>query len=654
MLPSLINMLSAWQWVVLALVPPAILALYFLKLRRQPLEVPSTYLWRKSIEDLHVNALWQRLRRNLLLWLQLAIVLLAMLALVRPGWRGAQLSGNRFVFLVDNSASMQATDVPPSRLAEAKRRVGELIDQMRSGDVAMIVSFADSARIEQTFTDNHALLRRGLDAIEPTQRSTSLAEALRVAAGLVNPGRNAENAEPRPAKLMIFSDGRFEDVSGFSLGNLDPVFVPIGAAAAANVGIVAFNTGRDPAQPDQVQAYARLENFSAQDRTVSLQLALDGRLLDADNQTVAAGQARGVTFSVPSGTAGVLHLKAQTGDHLALDDEAWTVIQPPRVSNVLLITPGDQPLETALRSGKAAETVRLELQSPAFLEKPEYAKAAAAGTYDLILYDRCVPKTMPASNTFFLGSLPPGGLWSTKQALPTPQIIDVDPSHPLMQWIDLGNVLLSEGTPLGVPPGGRVLVDSDLGPMLAIAPRDAYEDVVAGFRLVEQVAKAGAETTTYSRTDWPFRASFPVFVYNMLQYLGGGRDRLARASVKPGQPVSLRAPGTQSSLAVRTPDGQVVRLKPARPGEFTFTATSRPGAYQVLGEHGPGESFVVNLFDARESDIRPNLNGHIKIGYVSVSAQRTWEPARRETWKGILFLCMVVVIGEWWLYNQRI
>ena len=59
------------------------------------------------------------------------------------------LTGNRFIFLVDNSASMQATDVQPSRLDEAKRRAGELIDQMSSGDVAMIISFSDTARVEQ-------------------------------------------------------------------------------------------------------------------------------------------------------------------------------------------------------------------------------------------------------------------------------------------------------------------------------------------------------------------------------------------------------------------------------------------------------------------------------------------------------------------------
>ena len=83
--------LSAWQWALLAVVPPAIVALYFLKLRRQPLEVPSTYLWQKSIEDLHVNSLWQRIRQSLLLYLQLLLLLLVIFALLRPGWRSGKL-----------------------------------------------------------------------------------------------------------------------------------------------------------------------------------------------------------------------------------------------------------------------------------------------------------------------------------------------------------------------------------------------------------------------------------------------------------------------------------------------------------------------------------------------------------------------------------
>ncbi len=85
--------LGLGSWFVLAGVPVGIIALYFLKLRRRPVRVPSTILWRKSLEDLHVNSLFQRLRRNLLLFLQLLAVALAMLALAGPRMKGSSRSG---------------------------------------------------------------------------------------------------------------------------------------------------------------------------------------------------------------------------------------------------------------------------------------------------------------------------------------------------------------------------------------------------------------------------------------------------------------------------------------------------------------------------------------------------------------------------------
>src|SRR3954453_15381480 len=99
---NFISTLSLWQWAPILAVPPAIVALYFLKLRRQPLEVPSTYLWQKSVEDLHVNSLWQRIRQSLLLYLQILLLILVIFALLRPGWRSEKLVDERNIFLIDN------------------------------------------------------------------------------------------------------------------------------------------------------------------------------------------------------------------------------------------------------------------------------------------------------------------------------------------------------------------------------------------------------------------------------------------------------------------------------------------------------------------------------------------------------------------------
>ena len=330
------NTLSPWQWALLALVPPAIIALYFLKLKRQPLEVPSTYLWRRSIEDLHVNSLWQRLRQNLLMFLQLLLIGLAMLALLRPGWQGTKLEGQRFVFLVDNSASMAARDIDGAadRLAEAKRLVENLINQMDSGMAAMIISFADTPHVEQEFTSNRRLLRERLDAIRPTARGTDLRGALELASSLAAAGQTAHNGdgeesnivEPPPATAYIFSDGRFEDVTGIELDHLKPVYVPIGSFEAPNLAIAAVATRRGEDRLDEQQAFVQVANFPSEPQEAIVELELDGQFLDAAKVDVPAGESAGVVFPLADGSVGGLsarlkyELRGAAGDSLGQDD----------------------------------------------------------------------------------------------------------------------------------------------------------------------------------------------------------------------------------------------------------------------------------------------------------------------------------------------
>ena len=695
-LPQLVNMLAWWQWLILAAVPPAIIALYFLKLKRQLLEVPSTYLWHRSIEDLYVNTIWQRLRRNLLLFLQLLLIFLAMLALMRPGWKGSKVSGDRFIFMIDNSASMQATDGDTSRLDEAKRGAGELIDQMNSRDAGMIISFSDSPRIQQMFTHSRGSLRRALEEIEPTQRSTSLSEALKVASGLANPGRTAQDvgdvpvADPMPASLYIFSDGKFPDVSNFSLGNLEPVYTSIGSSEAANVGIVNFNVRRHESNPELSQAFARLENFGLEQTTVSIELKLDGQTIDADELTIPAGEDRRVAFEVGLADSGVLELRATTHDDLACDDVAWAVVNPPSRAKVLLVTHNNKTLEWALSTDAVSEIAEVTVDFPSILddEKDPYRQKAAVGDYDLIIYDRCRPKEMPQANTLFIGSLPSTGetgeesraegegeaeqdpqqeedptKWRAGPAVDRPAIIDVDPTHPLMQWIEMSNVDLAEGTPLLPPRGATSLIDaqwlgtdnvSHVGSVFAVAPREEFEDAVTGFVIVDERPGEDGQAETFIGTDWPIRSSFPIFMLNLLRYSGGGRSGSETKGLQPGQPVTLESPLPDKSLEVRTPSGEKITLKQREPGKFNYTRTSELGVYDVRLDGDTLQHFAVNLFSAAESDLRPSPD--IKIGRGDPIKGQTspWETIRRELWKWLLLAGLGILLLEWYIYNRRV
>src|SRR5919205_4150334 len=126
---------------------PAVVAMYLLKLRRDEAVVPSTLLWNRLVADVEANAPWQRLRRSLLLLLQLLLVIALAFLVARPfSERPAGLARD-VVLVVDASASMSATDVFPTRLAAAKRAALAALADLPSDGKVSVVAAAGTARV---------------------------------------------------------------------------------------------------------------------------------------------------------------------------------------------------------------------------------------------------------------------------------------------------------------------------------------------------------------------------------------------------------------------------------------------------------------------------------------------------------------------------
>ena len=648
--------MNVFQWLILAAVPPLIIMLYFLKLRRQPVRVPSTFLWQRAVEDLHVNSIWQRLRKNLLLLLQLMAVLLFILACLRPGFSGTSSLGARSIFLIDNSASMQATDVEGSRLQKAKEKVLELIDLMGNKDAAMVISFSNVADVRQGFTSDRRRLREAVESIGPTTRTTDLNEALRAAAGLANPGRTSQVgdiadiqvAEAMPANLYVVSDGGFKPPQ-FQLGNLTPEFLPIGSEKVNNVAVLAFTVERNAERPDQVEAFARVKNFGDSPATVTASLSLNDQLIDASEVKLEAEGESGATFQLKDITDGRLKIALEIKDDLAIDNVAFAGLDPPRQLQVLLVTPGNTALETALATPQAQAMAIIDIAEPEALGTDEHKTLAGSGKVDLIIYDRCAPSAMPAANTLFFGAVPPGGQWQATPPTGPVFIIDVNRAHPIMQYVDMGTVRIVEGSAITAPPGSTDLIRSDNGVLMAVAPREGYQDAVLGMSLF----KSG-EGGDVPNTDWPIKRSFPVFLFNSLEFLGGAVSSAGSKSVQPGEPANLLLASRFEKVKVIDPSGRSQLLDRSGGPQLVATRTEALGFYRVE----PAETervlqlFTVNLFSERESSI--DVAPDIMLGEQRVAATPGREVVRHEYWRWLLLAALVVLTAEWIMYTRRV
>lgn len=682
--------LGAASWAVLAGVPVGIIALYFLKLRRRPVQVSSTLLWRRSIEDLHVNSLFQRLRRNLLLFLQLLAVLLAMLALAGPRITGTTSVGQRYVLAIDESASMRAKDMSPSRLDRAKSQAREIIQKMRGDDLAMIIAFSDKARVVSPYTANRALLLQRLDSIRATEGTTSLREALQVAAGLANPskqvGEGVVAASVVPPRLYIYTDGGFPDVSDFSLGNLVPEVVVIGPepppyeapkpgevkkadiVSSDNVAILALQSARNDERPDQFQVFGRVHNYRDEEVSTEAKLlrhdpskpAAAPALIDAIALTIPARADQSFKFDLPDTGSAELEVRIDADDALPLDNRAFTIFGNPRKAQVLLVVGRNRYLTDTLQTPAAAQLADVLLVSPEQAKSPDIRRDLAAGRFDLVIFDSVRPEASPEANTLYFGALPPGKAFEKSKAVENPVILDWDIAHPLMQYIrDLNTVLILKAQVVEPPAGSKILIESDKGPLAFAAPRGGYVDTVVTFGLLRNGE---------FNTNWPIRFSFPMFLFNALRVLGNARESAGQDTHLPGEPVVLRADSTATKLDVYGPDGRLrEQIKRSPQGTFVFDKADVTGIYHARWGKDGVVGFTVNLFDPRESDLAPRglvprgisdekiaEKYQIKIGYNPVQGTVKSTPAVKDWWYPIAIVVLGIMLLEWYIYNRRV
>ena len=652
----------------MGLVPPLIFLLYFLKLRRVPLEVPSTYLWTKTVEDMHVNSLWQKLRKNLLLMLQLLAALLLMLSCLRPGCDGEKLAGERFIFVIDQSASMSATDTETgiTRLEEAKRQVCGLIDQMKSSDNAMIISFSDNSIPVQSYTPSKGILKSKVKSIPQTQRSSDINEALLAASGLANPGRTSDRtseidvqvAEALPATIYIFSDGAVKEVPKFSLGNLTPEYRPIGSQLAeppANIGITSFAINDQLEGNGQVQVFARIFNSGIEEQTVGLSLFVGDELADARQITVDGIGSLPINFDLSNFLPGLesaekIRLQIDDKDFYVQDNNAYCVLNPPKQANILVVTDSNEYLEFAMSTSAVSKLANVEFENREFLKDKTYRERSTLGLYDLVIFDQCGPETMPPCNTVFFGQLPPGGQWEEIEKLETAPIIDFSTADPLMYDVNVGNVNVLSSLLLKGPQGSSPLIESSKGTIMMVGPREGFEDLVVGFSLVTYAEDGDININT----DWPKSPSFPFFVQNIVYHLAGATRLNASRNISPGQSVSLKLAIPDDQIAVTAPNGSKTTVKARPDNSFVFGQSDQTGIYEASakGDAEPDQLFAVNLLDSLESNLQ--VRDELNLGYEKIEATISSIPARKEFWTWIVLLVLLIITIEWYIYNRRV
>lgn len=678
-----------------AFVVPLLLSLYFLKLRRRPVRVSSTMLWRRAVHDLQVNAPFRMIKPSWLLLLQLIALAALLLAFARPAIDAAQGPTDRLVILIDRSASMSATDGDEAggatRLDSAKAQALELIERHnRSGDAtgkaeAIVIAFAHDARSLTRFTNNQATLSRAVDAIQPTDQPADFPGALRLVRTLLMQTGEGEVAASSAATIALLSDGSFNDTQETaSLGAVGAElrFIRTGPESTApsfNVGIVAAGAQRDFEDASLVRVFARLTNTSAEPVKIAVTLAaseqpVSVKTVDLPPAEDGAPGEGAVTFDLRGATTRAsetipLRLRLTVDDALAADNTAHLTLAPPDPPRILVVGPatGGRPDSYLLR---ALEAVSGAVPTPTTAESYESAPpgdSTTPGGYDLIVFDRSAPAALPASPSLsFAAGLPIEGLrvGSREESFSPTQIVWWRRTSPLLRQVGLGAVEVYRPRPITFPgesPGAEAPntepdAGQDANPQLSVW---SFSTVARGLDspLIVELERTGIRRAIVAfavpESNWATSVSFPIFMANALERLAQVGAGAQARSVTTADAVTLRAARGASEI-VLTRNGATERAVPVRTGSelaVAVGAIERTGIYEAQGAEASASLLAVNLFDETESAIATAET--VRIAGEDIRPGGVGQAAPREIWPLFVLIAFVLLVAEWLLFALR-
>jgi len=604
---------------------PLLLLLYILRLRRKIQVVSSNLLWEQDIEDVKANTLFQRLRKNLLLPLQILILILIVLAIARPFVTGAVSTDKDIILIIDISASMKATDVKENRFESAKSSAIRIVDGLGRGARMTIIRAGFSPAIISGPTSDKSVLKETLNKTNPSDTSTNLTDAIQMASSLAKDMRRSE--------IIILSDGS-GDLLKNSIKIDTPVrFVKFGRDEVNNTGITDFEVSNGFSGQ---QVFLSIRNFSLKKQSFAVELYHDKDLIDVRKLNLLPQERRSIIFNDVSYNEGILTALIDAKDDLLIDNKAYYLLHKLNEPKILIAGESNIFLE------KATETT---FGKTSLFKEKSYS---GSKDYDVIVFSKFVPDVIPESNIMFVNpdtDLSFAKLLSRKNK---PNIIGWDKSNQLMRFVDLSELRLSFVNDYNMPSWMKSLVESDMATIVWYGENNGRRIIVIPFEIRPEMG------------NFPLIPAFPIFMSNAINWLA--RRDSYNTNKKTGEPIQLFVSGTIGNqiVTIKKPDGSEVRTRLDK-GRLIFYGTDEVGIYQIIGKgisdlvppsNGRTNEFAVNLLDESESNVKPS--DIIKVSEQEIHSSGLSLISNRELWTFLIFIALMLIALEWWVYHRRV
>ena len=363
--------LSLWPLALLVLVPIIIL-LYILKQETKPKEFSSSMLWKEVVRNMEATKPWEKLKKNILLFLQILTVLLFVVAMMHPWIKGFGTTGGQLILVIDNSASMATLyDDNRTRLDAAKESACAYDDDASTETSVYVISGNKQAVLEIANCNDKLEAKNKIKSIEQTYLAGDLSVSLGLVESCIQQAKNAD--------VVFMTD------SVFDAGNIS---ASIDSFYNENIN-VAMESVSYATKAEDTQILAQLTNYSNSNLKREINLYGTDKsgkesLLDIKSVDISAEETDSVYFEFKSKDVGRytgFRAEINDKDSLVADNSSWCVENEQKEKKVLLYTDSNMFIEKAM-DNIAGVTVYKTSDEAVFDEDTDY---------DMYIFDGKIP-----------------------------------------------------------------------------------------------------------------------------------------------------------------------------------------------------------------------------------------------------------------------
>ena len=584
---------------ILGLIP--IILMYLLKKKHEDIVLSSNYLWEKALRDIEANKPWQKLRNNMLLFLQILIFTLIVIALAKPHIFKGNLNSDNLIIVLDKSASMKTKDVDgKTRFQKAKEDIEDIIKNTKSNTKITLISMNTKPSILVNNSSDKAFLKKKLDDIVANDSSANIKDTISIVKALVK-DINSYN-------ILFYTDKEINaDIDNLKVNKIS------GNGMNVSIDNISYSNVQE-----SITVLTTITNHSSEDKEFEVSIYDDEKILDVKKVELKSKETKDIYFKGINKNISIIKAFINIEDSLDIDNTRYQVINNNPIKKVLLVSEeGNIFLEKAIGVNKNIELYKLN-------EKLE----SDVGGYDLYIFDGDTPETIPKDSNVLIFNPTDNDMFKVSDG-------DIDGDlksiqDELLRYVKLdfyiGKTSVIENT-------------TWLEPILTLNDKSV---IAKGIKENQKVVVVGFDVRD---TDFPLKIDFPVFIQNILDYTLNLKSQ-EKAEVLAGESIDINILPKSKDVYVKSPNGEKQKIEGS-----SYTDTFVKGLYtieQTIDNETITSYFVSNVDTLKEyTDI---IESHEESNIKSNDENKTI--TGKDIRNIILIIVLLVLSFEWVVYSR--